>query len=168
LGFPPVEHPAAPDPAEAAALAAAFAADCLSWDEDNPGRRVEVLRGYLPGDADHDDPVWSGHGRQRADLALPGAVRPGGAGGVVVDVRVRITPYRAVGEHSTADPLQDDGLLGVPAAAPAPTSPGWRGLPTRWVRLAVPVRRHEDRLVVDAPDVHIEGHVDTGADGAPT
>ena len=41
----PVEPP--PDPREAAALAGAFAADYLSWDEDDPGRRGRVLADHL-------------------------------------------------------------------------------------------------------------------------
>ncbi|GAA2878489.1 hypothetical protein GCM10010472_40350 [Pseudonocardia halophobica] len=140
-----------PHPAEAAALAAAFAADYLSWDEDDPDRRARVLGDYL---ADRR-PVhlgWSGHGRQRADFALPGLVRPDGEGRVLVDVRVRVTPYRRVpgGRPGPADDL-DDGPA-VPAAAPAPAARGWRGLPGRWVRIGVAVRVEADRLVVDAEE----------------
>ena len=40
---------------------------------------------------------WDGIGRQRAEFALPGAVQPDGDDRVLVDVRVRVTPYRAVG-----------------------------------------------------------------------
>lgn len=155
---PPVEavpgcRPAdpVPHPAEAAALAAAFAADYLSWDEEDPDRRARVLGDYL---ADRR-PVhlgWSGHGRQRADFALPGLVRPDGEGRVLVDVRVRVTPYRRVpgGRRGPADDL-DDGPA-VPAAAPAPAARGWRGLPGRWVRIGVAVRVEGDRLVVDAEE----------------
>lgn len=140
-----------PHPAEAAALAAAFAADYLSWDEEDPDRRARVLGDYL---ADRR-PVhlgWSGHGRQRADFALPGLVRPDGVGRVLVDVRVRVTPYRRVpgGRPGPADDL-DDGPA-VPAAAPAPAARGWRGLPGRWVRIGVAVRVEGDRLVVDAEE----------------
>jgi hypothetical protein len=140
-----------PHPAEAAALAAAFAADYLSWDEDDPDRRAGVLGDYL---ADRR-PVrlgWSGHGRQRADFALPGLVRPDGEGRVLVDVRVRVTPYRRVpgGRPGPADD-PDEGPA-VPAAAPAPAARGWRGLPGRWVRLGVAVRVEGDRLVVDAEE----------------
>jgi hypothetical protein len=150
-----------PHPAEAAALAAAFAADYLSWDEDDPDRRARVLGDYL---ADRR-PVrlgWSGHGRQRADFALPGLVRPDGEGRVLVDVRVRVTPYRRVpgGRTSPADDL-DDGPA-VPAAAPAPAARGWRGLAGRWVRIGVAVRVEGDRLVVDA-----EEELDDPADEIP-
>ncbi|MCE0767466.1 hypothetical protein LWC35_31900 [Pseudonocardia kujensis] len=147
---PPHAEPV-PHPAEAAALAAAFAADYLSWDEDDPDRRARVLGDYL---ADRG-PVrlgWSGNGRQRADFALPGLVRPDGEGRVLVDVRVRVTPYRRVpgGRPGPGDDL-DDGPA-VPAAAPAPAARGWRGLAGRWVRLGVAVRVEGDRLVVDAEE----------------
>jgi hypothetical protein len=160
-GFPPVPGPsftpspawpapAAPDPAEAAALAGAFAVDYLSWDEDDPARRGRVLHDYLsvPG----NDPAWlgwSGRGRQRAEFALPGRVRSDGDGRVLVDVRVRVTPYRAVGERDAARVPEPD-VAGVPAAAPAPTGRGWRSLASCWIRLSVPVVLEGGRLVVDA------------------
>lgn len=153
-GFPPIPAPP-PDPLEAAALAAAFAADYLSWDEDDPKRRGRVLTEYLA--APIGDPAllgWGGVGRQRAEFALPGPVRPGGDGRVLVDVRVRVTPYRAVGDHEpdAAGNATDPEVPGVPAAAPAPTGPGWRGCASSWIRLIVPVVRTGDRLTVDAGD----------------
>jgi hypothetical protein len=148
-----------PDPLEAAALAAAFAADYLSWDENDPGRRGRALADHLA--APVGDPTllgWDGRGRQRADFALPGLVRPDGDDRVLVDVRVRVTPYRAVGtsDDRTADvggPAEPEpDVLGVPAAAPAPTGRGWRGCASFWVRLSVPVVREDGRLVVDAAE----------------
>jgi hypothetical protein len=160
-GFPPIPACtlAAPDPAEAAALAGAFAVDYLSWDEDDPDRRGRVLVEYLstPG----RDPArlgWPGKGRQRAEFALPGLVRPEGDGRVLVDVRVRVTPYRAVGDHGAGDdaPNADADARaetqGVAAAAPAPTGRGWRGLASTWIRLSVPVTLDGGRLVIDAWD----------------
>jgi hypothetical protein len=93
------------------------------------------------------------------DFALPGLVRGDGDDRVLVDVRVRVTPYRAVGDR-TADRAADAAeaaepepeVLGVPAAAPAPTGRGWRGGASSWVRLSVPVVREDGRLVVDAAD----------------
>jgi len=149
---PPVRVPPAPDAAEAAALAGAFAVDYLSWDEEDPARRGRVLHDYLvvPG----HDPArigWTGHGRQRADFALPGRVRADGDGRVLVDVRVRVTPYHAVGEHEPRQAARDPEplALGVPAVAPAPTGRGWRSLPACWVRLSVPVVLEGGRLAVD-------------------
>jgi hypothetical protein len=161
-GFPavPAQRPAwrpgatpSPDPAEAAALAGAFAVDYLSWDEEDPARRGRVLHGYLA--VAGGDPArigWNGEGRQRADFALPGRVRADGEGRVLVDVRVRITPYRAVGEHETRTTAQDTdpAQMGVPAVAPPPTGRGWRSMASRWVRLSVPVVWEGGRLSVDA------------------
>lgn len=158
-GFRPVPpaSPAPIDPAEAGALAAAFAVDYLSWDEDDPGRRCRVLLGYLSGPG--RDPArlgWSGTGRQRAEFALPGRARPDGDARLIVDVRVRITPYRAVGDHLPGDDREPPPTgtsrapVCVPAAAPAPTGRGWRSLASVWVRLSVPVVHDGRRVVVDA------------------
>lgn len=130
----------------------AFAVDYLSWDEDDPARRGRVLREYLPaGPADPARLGWSGRGRQRAEIVLPGRVRPDGEGRVLVDVRVRVTPYRAVGDRVPGpEPEPQPQVAGVPAAAPAPTGPGWRSLAAYWVRLTVPVVLDGGRLLVDA------------------
>jgi hypothetical protein len=146
-----------PHPAEAAALAGAFAVDYLSWDEDDPDRRGRVLLNYLPVPVPVNDPArlgWSGRGRQRAEFALPGRVGPDGDGRLLVDVRVRVTPYRSVGDHGV-DPAPDTEaepgtVAGTPAAAPAPTGRGWRSLASSWIRLSVPVVLESGRLVVDA------------------
>jgi len=170
----------APDPLEAAALAGAFAADYLSWDEDDPGRRGRALADHLA--APVGDPAllgWDGRGRQRADFALPGLVRSDGDDRVLVDVRVRVTPYREVAgrddraaeEAEAAEPEPD--VLGTPAAAPAPTGRGWRGCASYWVRLSVPVIREDGRLVVDAAEEAADldgeldraGHADRGSPG---
>jgi hypothetical protein len=173
-GFPPIPAPAAaaglrrvapvrprpaPDALEAAALAGAFAADYLSWDEDDSGRRGRALADHLATPV--GDPAllgWDGRGRQRAEFALPGLVRPDGDDRVLVDVRVRVTPYRKVGTGDDP-PAEADGVaepepdvLGVPAAAPAPSGRGWRGCASFWVRLSVPVVRDDGRLVVDAAE----------------
>ncbi len=169
-GFPPVPPlpsagyvappPPVPDPLEAAALAGAFAADYLSWDEDDPARRGRALADHLAGSV--GDPTrlgWDGRGRQRAELVLPGLVRADGDDRVLVDVRVRVTPYREVdgarerpdGPDAASDRPEPD-VLGVPAAAPAPTGRGWRGCASSWVRLSVPVVREDGRLVVDAAE----------------
>ncbi len=146
--------------AEAAGLAAAFAADYLSWDEADAGRRGPVLAGYLrdPG-ADPGRLGWDGTGRQRAELALPGRVVVDGEGRLLVDVRVRVTPYRLVGTPA-AEPDPEPG--GTPAVAPAPTARGWRSCASLWVRLTVPIVRDGPRLAVDRWDG--DGTAGTGPD----
>jgi hypothetical protein len=170
----PVRPRPVPDPMEAAALAGAFAADYLSWDEDDPGRRGRALADHLA--APVGDPAllgWDGCGRQRAEFALPGLVRLDGDDRVLVDVRVRVTPYRAVGtsDDRAADAAEDTepepDVLGVPAAAPAPTGRGWRGCASFWVRLSVPVVREDGRLVVDAAEetAELDGDLTGGRGG---
>ena len=107
---------------------------------------------------------WDGVGRQRAEFALPGAVRPDGDDRVLVDVRVRVTPYRSVGDRALEEPGPEPDVPGVPAAAPAPVERGWHGCASYWVRLIVPVVREEGRLVVDARD---ETLPDTDTDTEP-
>lgn len=138
------------DPAEAAALAGAFAADLLSWDEDDPARRGRALGAHLASQAGTGLLGWTGTGRQRADLVLPGRVRTD-ADRVHVDVRVRVVPYRRVEARAPGAPEPEpETPLGGPAAAPAASARGWRGLAARWVRIEVTVARVDARLVVDA------------------
>lgn len=165
---PGTAPPPSPNPAEAAALAAAFAADYMSWDQDDPERRGRVLIDYLlmPG----NDPArlgWSGRGRQRADFAIPGRVRPDGDGRVLVDVRVRVTPYRSVGEHGPAAEPDPEDVAGIPAAAPAPSSRGWKSLASYWIRLSVPVALEGGRLVVDAWEETLGDELELPAPAAP-
>jgi hypothetical protein len=160
-----------PNPMEAAALAGAFAADYLSWDETNPRRRGEVLAQYLPSDVVGNAALlgWSGKGRQRAEFALPGAVHPDGDGRVVVDVRVRVTPYRAVGQPAAPGPAGELEVAGVPAVAPAPTARGWKNLDSHWVRMTVPITYDRGRLVVDTWDEQLDqdGEPAGSADDGP-
>jgi hypothetical protein len=161
-----------PDPAEASALAGAFAADYLSWDQDNPDRRGLVLAQYLPSDVSGDASLlgWSGTGRQRAEISLPGAVQPDGEGRVMVDVRVRVTPFRKAGQPAraggTAAAEDELEVAGVPAVAPAPTARGWKSLDSHWVRLTVPVTRERGRLVVDTWDEQLDPDDEPSADHA--
>lgn len=161
FGFPPVpaRTVAAPapapsvDPAEASALAGAFAADLLSWDEDDPARRARAVGAHLASPEGAGLLGWNGTGRQRADLVLPGRVRTDGDR-ARVDVRVRVVPSRRVDTRAPGVPEPEpDAPLGEPAAAPAPAARGWRGLAARWVRIEVTVVRDGDRLVVDAGPV---------------
>ena len=107
-----------------------------------------MLAGYLgvPG----PDPArlgWDGTGRQRAEFAVPGRVGVDGAGRLLVDVRVRVTPYHRV-RSPAGDPDPEPEPAGPPAVAPAPTGRGWRGLASLWVRMTVPVVRDGPRLVI--------------------
>jgi hypothetical protein len=145
---------------EATGFAGRFAADYLSWDEDEPERRAMALRQYL---ADPRSAVlgWSGSGRQRAELVIPGrTVRYQGA--IVVEITARVVLYERTSPAPTAmwDQSLDAGrppidqalppLAAGASSAPAPSAPGWAPNATWWVSLAPPVRRHRDgRLVID-------------------
>lgn len=147
--------------AEASAFAARFAADYLSWDEDDPTKRAEVLREYLA-DPRGATLGWSGAGRQRADVVLPGRTLRTSDEVIVVEVTVRVTTYqRTCPRPDNLEPRRDDSadppLSAVgPSCAPPPLAEGWRVTSTFWARLAPPVTRdHAGRLVVDigsAPD----------------
>lgn len=137
--------------ADAGALAAAFGVDFLSWDEGDPQRRGRALASYaMPPVVEEQLAAtgWSGSGRQRGELALPGAVIALSDDRLLVHVRVRVTPFRrltrtpACARHST-------DVLPFPAAAPAPTDPGWVGLDSYWYELLVPVREVVDQWRVD-------------------
>jgi hypothetical protein len=159
-----------PDPAESAALAGAFAADYLSWNEDDPQRRGRVLVDYLasPG----TDPThlgWAGRGRQRAEFALPGRVRSDGDGRALVDVRVRVTPYRrtaAAPAATTPEWAEAPDTAGIPAVAPAPHARGWEALGSYWIRLSVPVVRSGGRLAVDAWEENLGEELEEPRPGA--
>lgn len=130
---------------EAASLAAAFALDLASWDEDHPQRRAAVLARYLP-DAEVDQLWWDGTGRQRADTALPGRVDRLDETHVVVDVRVRVTPFvRVTAIVRPLHPPPEHSPTGgaVPAVAPAPEAPGWASCDSEWTRLRIPISRNE-------------------------
>jgi hypothetical protein len=137
--------------ADAGALAAAFGVDFLSWDEGDPQRRGRALASYAMPPVVEEQLAgtgWSGSGRQRGELALPGAVVALSDDRLLVHVRVRVTPFRrltrtpACARHST-------DVLPFPAAAPAPTDPGWVGLDSYWYELLVPMREVVDQWRVD-------------------
>lgn len=143
----PLEALKPPDRSEAAQLAACFATDYLSWDEANPERRVEALGWYLPPGADCTL-GWSGKGRQRVETAHAGNVISIDYW-LVVDVRARVTPYRRVAGQDTAP---DDDFTLVEGArwssVPAPTAAGWETGPSMWLRLSIPIRRHDSGALV--------------------
>ncbi|GEL26197.1 hypothetical protein PSU4_51510 [Pseudonocardia sulfidoxydans NBRC 16205] len=165
------------DLAEVRALAAAFAADYLSWDEDDPTRRGDVLAEHLPArlrdlTRGTTGPGWAGEGRQRAEISLAGAVGSDDDGRLLVDVRVRVTPYVRAGRSAAAPQLVDvvrrEPVLGRPSSAPPPDGVGWTGRRASWVRVSVPVTHDEGRLVVE-PDEELlapTGHVTRAEGGA--
>jgi hypothetical protein len=129
---------------QARGFAARFAADYLSWDEDAPQLRWQVLAAYFP------DPAaavlgWTGRGRQHVDLVIPNVVIRLGPQRVVVETTARIVLHERTGPPSRPDGTRDD--LGAPppglqwAAASAPGTGSWRATATAWTRLHVPVGR---------------------------
>jgi hypothetical protein len=151
------------DEAHAAAFAARFAADYLSWDEDYPPRRAEVLREYR-GDPRGATLGWSGVGRQRVDVVLPGRTKHLDDGRVLVEVVVRVatseraSPPPAEKASQTVDgPLPEGGRYVGPSSAPDPDSSAWQFASCDWVRLAPPIARAPDRpagLIVDISPNH--------------
>ncbi|WP_447009059.1 hypothetical protein ACRAKJ_18840 [Saccharothrix sp. DSM 118769] len=143
-------------------VAEGVAVDYLSWDARERERREQVLRRWALPDREVDG--WDGQGRQSADSpAVLGRTRPG-ADQAVLTVRVRIVPYapdeqaESQDPSSTQPPAEDPGTSspadepGVPAAQPTPADmPGWRALPARWLVLAVPLARHDGRVLLTAP-----------------
>ena len=137
--------------ADAAALAAAFGVDFLSWDESDPGRRGRALAPYVAAPVREERLAatgWSGSGRQRGELALPGAVIVLSEDRLLVHVRVRVTPFRRLTRTPTCVRNSTD-VLPYPAAAPAPADPAWVGLDSYWYELLVPVREVTDQWRVD-------------------
>lgn len=142
------------DTDEAKTLAARFAADWFSWDEEDPHRRAEVLREYLsdPGAATLG---WDGTGRQRAELVLPGRTLHLEDGRVVVEVTVRVATYERAypsPPHDLAAAAQNSApprSLG-PSSAPDAGDPAWRLACSYWSSLAPPIAydRRSRRLVV--------------------
>lgn len=168
LVTPPAAHPTPPPPpthtqtAEGTgtqpwaiaggALAAMFAADLLSWSEEDPERWNQVIADYLPG---CDDPSalgwWDGTGRQRVDLALPGQITTHTAERATVEVLVRIVPYSRAGSTPIASTTTTTQLP-IPAraaTAPAPAAAGWRGETAQRARLLIPIARTEAGVVID-------------------
>jgi len=147
-----VPHPVPPR-GEATQLAVMFALDYLSFDEDDPQRRHQVVQRYLP-DEVSGRLGWDGLGRQLADVAVPGAIDVVGAC-VWFDLQVRVTPYHRIGGQ-LAPPLRPQGPSPARAAsAPAPMALRWAPAAARWVRLWVPVRRGAGGALVVDPAVAV-------------
>ena len=139
--------------ADAGALAAAFGVDFLSWDEGDPQRRGRALAPYAVPPVLEEQLAgtgWLGRGRQRGEFALPGAViaLSEEEDRLLVHVRVRVTPFRRL-TRAPACVRHSMDVLPYPAAAPAPTDPGWVGLDSYWYELLVPVREVAEQWRVD-------------------
>jgi hypothetical protein len=137
----------------AAAIAARFAADALSWDEDAPGTRAAALSAY-DGDGDDGDvrskAGWDGRGRQRVDLVLPPEeVLRLQSGDILVTLTARVVTYlrtaaiwsdpAVAGTGGPASAVPRDAV--APAAAPSPDTPGWAAAQAYWVPISTVVRR---------------------------
>ncbi len=143
-------------------VAEGVAVDYLSWDARERERREQALRRWALPDREVDG--WDGQGRQSADSAAVLARARRGVDQAVVTVRVRVVPYApdeqagAQNPSSTQPPAEEPDASppvtesGVPAAQPAPTDPpGWQAHPARWLVLAVPLARHDGRVLLTAP-----------------
>ncbi len=151
LTRPPLP-PQAPEPPtarpvshrDAVAVAAAFAADYLSWDERDPMRRATALLAYWPPGTNPAALAFHGwehaSGRQDVDLAIPGAWVADPDGGVTVSVRVRVrTSRRRDPARLTASALGGPDEQGGPGEHP---------VDTRWRHIAVRLVRAADRWLV--------------------
>ncbi|MGE0346618.1 MAG: hypothetical protein AB7N73_12450 [Gemmatimonadales bacterium] len=135
------EARASVDEQEGSAFAARFAAEFLSWDEDNPSLRTEVLR-HLLRDPRGATLGWSGAGRQRAELVLVGRTlrTPGGA--LVVEVTVRVQSFQRVRPRPAPQPLAAPADPERSCCPPA-ASADWVAGASSWARVAPPVVRDE-------------------------
>jgi hypothetical protein len=134
----------------AAAIAARFAADALSWDEDAPGTRAAALGAYGDDGDVGSKASWDGRGRQRVDLVLPPEeVLRLQSGDILVTLTARVVTYLR-----TAASWSDPAVAGAggpasavprgavaPAAAPSPDTPGWAAAQAYWVPISTVVRR---------------------------
>ncbi|WP_226361001.1 hypothetical protein [Pseudonocardia sp. ICBG1142] len=137
---------------EAGTFAVRFACDFLSWDEDTPGRRSNVLRTYLA--AGHASTLgWNGAGRQRADAPVYGRMERRSPTTVLVEVWVRITPYHRADDSTPTETDRWPDPDMPPSSAPAPHADGWTAGAAYWLSMAVPVTRDNrdpgGRLVVN-------------------
>jgi hypothetical protein len=129
---------------EAAAFAGRFVAEFLSWDEDDPARRAEVLRPLLR-DPSGATLGWSGTGRQRVETVLPGRTLRTSCGGLIVEVTARVRAFRRTGAPPDATSAAADARITHPRTAgsccPPDSSPDWVPAEATWTRVAPPVVR---------------------------
>ncbi|MGH3833582.1 MAG: hypothetical protein ACRDRS_24625 [Pseudonocardiaceae bacterium] len=155
--------PSAPVVAESEFEGAAvvFAADYLSWDQnERPARAIALNRVAAPGTMVEG---WDGTGRQWADTCAAVGFARGSGDRAVVTVRVRVTPFAATSGASPAVSVRSDAGPSV-ASGPVLSSPGWTPEQARWLELAVPLAKRGGRVVVTAPPVLV-GSPPAGAPG---
>ncbi|MFB9741980.1 hypothetical protein ACFFOU_12760 [Pseudonocardia sulfidoxydans] len=128
---------------EAAAFAGRFVAEFLSWDEDDPARRAEVLRPLLR-DPSGATLGWSGTGRQRVETVLPGRTLRTPCGGRIVEVTARVRTFRRTGPRPDVTPTVCGSDVSGASCCPPDSSPGWVPAEATWTRVAPPVVRLPD------------------------
>ena len=115
---------------EARAIATRYAVSYLTWDEDNADARPAQIGLDLAAGLD-SRAGWNGRGKQTADVAYPGAVKPDANGlTAAVDVRVRVLAFAK------------KGGAWVPGAV-------------SWERLSVPVVKTASRVVASGPPTFV-------------
>jgi hypothetical protein len=115
---------------EARAVATRYAVSYLNWDESNPDARPTQIALDLAAGLD-SRAGWNGRGKQTADTAYAGEVKPDSNGiTAVVDVRVQIHPFTKRGKT-------------------------WVSGPVSWERLSVPVAKTASRVVASGPPTFV-------------
>jgi hypothetical protein len=116
---------------EARAVATRYAVAYLTWDENNPDARPAQVGLDLASGLDARA-GWNGRGKQTADVAYPGEVKPADNGITgVVDVRVQVHKFNRQGSRD------------------------WAAAGTAWERVSVPVARTSARVVVSGPPTFV-------------
>ena len=115
---------------EARAVATRYAVSYLTWDEGNVDARPAQIGLDLAAGLD-GRAGWNGRGKQTADVAYPGEVKPDSNGvTAVVDVRVHVRSYVKRGTN-------------------------WAAGPVTWERLSVPVAQTAARVVASGPPTFV-------------
>ena len=107
---------------EARAVATRYAVSYLTWDEDNADARPAQVGLDLAAGLD-SRAGWNGRGKQTADIAYPGEVKPDSDGvTAVVDVRVQVHSF--VKRARTGQPVRSPGS-GCRSQSPGPLRGWW-------------------------------------------
>lgn len=159
--FAPAKAPSAVaqqvDAAAAAAIAASFSVDYLSYAAASVAARETALRSWIdPKLANVSAQVgaWSGSSVVLANTPTTGEVVPVGSGSAVVAVTVRLQPFAAPsgGSSQSAPGIAAPPQLGAAAYVPAIPA-GYTVVTPFWVRLLVPITTRDNHLVVSGSPV---------------